>query len=198
MFWPDRRTALKAIGGTAAALILTPEAHPQDAGYDRAQPMESRAEFDVENGKFIVLEFAPASERLRAIGSQIGIRFQIAEARMGVRWVPLIGFTLGSEDGLRALQVDFADLPVYENLAMEAELLDYPVKKRQSLARVLVPTFKRRDVHAIRIAAESDSVVSVTIDGKRRPLDIDFKPHRLLVRASGVQGWVEFAEPGIA
>jgi hypothetical protein len=193
-----RRTTLAGMGSFAVVSILAPCCNAQGIDYDGVAPIGARVDFDIPGGKFNLLEHEPASQRLRTTGSRVGIRFQIEDAYLGPRWVPMVGFSLGSEDGLHELQVDFADLPVYEHLMMVADLITYVPRQKRPIVQVQVPKFARREIQDIQIALESEASVAIVIDGKRRPIEIDFQPHRLVVRASGVKGWVEFAAPMVA
>lgn len=185
------------MGFGAAISLLAPPAMAQKTAYDNVRTVGVREEFDISGGMFDVLEYPAASSRLRE-GAKVGIRFQIEEGKPNLRWASILGFSFCSEDGLNSLQADFADLPLYENLALAAEFADYTAKKRENLAQVLTPGFKRRDVHEIGVAVEDGSTVAMSISGQRRSFKLAFKPHRLLVRPSGVKGWIEFIGPAIA
>jgi len=177
--------------------IFAPTSAAQGLDFDRATPVGSRAEFDVGGGKFVLLEHEQSSRALRTTGSRIPIRFQVEDAFLDVRWAPIVGFSLASEDGMEVLQIDFADLPIYQHLGMSINRISYSPRKRTAIAQVQVPRFKRRDIQEIEIEIEPASSVAVLIDGKRRATAIDFAPHRLLIRPSGVKGWIEFVGPAV-
>jgi hypothetical protein len=195
-----RRRALEAMGALAVAAVLSPGSRAQGGmHYEWVQQVDSRAEFDIEGGAFVLLEYDPASRKLRTLRSRIRIRFQITDAYLGTKWAPNLGFSVGSEDGTHELQVDFADLPINGQLAISIDRLANQSRQKTPIARMKAPKkFKRHDVHDIDLVVESDSAIALVMDGRAYSLPIDFKPHRLVVRPSGVKGWVEFVQPAVA
>lgn len=187
----------RGILGAGCAMVMgRAPAHAQD-GPPPPSPIEARTDFNVDAGKFLRLEHAPSSARIRSGVGGLHIRFQFTEVHRGTQWLPLIGFSLLDSTEKLSIKIDFVDVPTFEHLVMSAERIDRTTRASEYLAKVQVPRYTRSEVHEFDLALEPGAAI-VTIDGKRRALKRDFEVHSLMVSPSSVKGWVEFPEPASA
>ena len=175
-----------SVGGPA--LAQTPSLPPPNV-------IDAVADFDVAGGKFTQLEHEPASSRIRSGEGYLHVRFQIEQPYFDETWIPILGFSLVDESGDKAIKLDFADLPVSEHMILVGERTTRSTRTSETLMKIHVPGFKHGEIHTFDLAIVPDAV-ELAVNGYRRSLKRDFEVHNLIVRPSGVKGWVAFPTPG--
>jgi hypothetical protein len=186
-----RRQIVSGLLGAAAvgpALAQTPSL-PAPAAIDAV------VDFDIAGGKFTRLEHEAASSRIRSGAGPLHVRFQIEQPYFDETWVPILGFSLLDESGDKAIKLDFADLPVSEHMIVVAERTTRSTRTSETLMKIHVPGYKHGEVHDFDLAI-APGAVEFVISGYRRSLKRDFDVHSVVVRPSGVKGWVAFPRPG--
>lgn len=179
---------LGSVAAVSPALAQTPSLPAPTA-------VDAVVDFDIAGGKFTRLEHEAASSRIRSGAGFLHVRFQIEKPYFDETWLPILGFSLLDESGDNAIQIDFAELPVSEHMIMVGERVTRSTRTSEALMKIHVPGFKHGDVHSFDLAIAQDAV-ELIINGYRRSLKRDFDVHSIVVRPSGVKGWVAFPRPG--